>query len=327
ARGDQALILRFIARILRSDLEQREIAETAVGVSARGMVETVTWSFLASAVAALFGGAKPELALANPIAADLDAMRPSILPNLVAAARRNADRGLGDVSLFEVGPQYAGDQPEDQRLVAAGVRAGLAAPRHWAAPAREVDAFDAKADALAAIAAAGGPAEQLSAVAEAPDWYHPGRSGALKLGNQTLAWFGELHPSVLAALDMRGVVAGFELFLDALPPTKARPTKARPALKVSALQPIERDFAFVLDASVPADAVVKAAKSADKALIVDVAVFDLFAGKGVGEGKKSLAIQVTLQPVERTLTDAEIDAAAARIVAAVTKATGGTLRS
>ncbi len=163
-------------------------------------------------------------------------------------------------------------------------------------------------------------------VAEAPDWYHPGRSGAIKLGNQTLAWFGELHPRVLAALDVKGVVAGFEFFLDALPPLKARPTKTKPMLKASPLQPVERDFAFVLDAAVPADAVIRAAKSADKALIADVAVFDLFAGAGVGEGKKSLAIQVTLQPAERTLTDAEIEAVAQKIVAAVTKATGGTLR-
>ena len=305
---------------------QRRTTWARRALAARGMVETVTFSFVASAAATLFGGIKPELVLANPIASDLDAMRPSVLPNLIVAARKNADRGLRDTALFEIGPQYGGDRPEDQRLVAAGVRTGQAAPRHWAQKTRESDAFDAKADALAAIAAAGGPADQANIVAEAPDWYHPGRSGAIKLGNQTLAWFGELHPRVLAALDMKGVVAGFEFFLDALPPLKARPTKTKPMLKASALQPVERDFAFVLDAAVPADAVIRAAKSADKALIADVAVFDLFAGAGVGEGKKSLAIQVTLQPAERTLTDAEIEAVAQKIVAAVTKATGGTLR-
>ncbi len=296
-------------------------------LAARGMVETVTWSFLASALSPLFGGGKPELILANPIAADLDAMRPSVLPNLIAAARRNADRGLRDLALFEIGPQYGGDRPEDQRLVAAGIRAGQAGPRHWARKSREIDAFDAKADALAVIAAAGGPAEQVTVTTEAPGWYHPGRSGALKLGNQVLAWFGELHPRVLAALEVKGLVAGFEFFFDALPPLKARPSKARPPLKVSALQAIERDFAFLLDSSVAADAVVRAARGADRALITDVSVFDLFAGQGVGEGKKSLAIQVTLQPTERTLTDAEIEAVADKIVAAVTKATGGTLRS
>jgi phenylalanyl-tRNA synthetase beta chain len=291
------------------------------------MVETVTFSFMPSKLAPLFGGGSAELMLANPIAAELDAMRPSVLPNLIVAAGKNADRGLRDSALFEIGPQYLSDKPDGQRLVAAGIRSGMASARHWAQKAREIDAFDAKADALAAIAAAGGPAEQALVVAEAPAWYHPGRSGAIKLGNQVLAWFGELHPSVLAALDMKGVVAGFEFFLDALPPLKARPTKARPTLKASALQAVERDFAFIVDAAVQADAVVKAARGADKALITDVSVFDLFAGAGVGEGKKSLAIQVTLQPVERTLTDAEIEAVAQKIVAAVTKATGGTLRS
>jgi phenylalanyl-tRNA synthetase beta chain len=309
---------------------QRRTAWTRRALAARGMTETVTFSFMASKLVPLFAGGNgpnPDLMLANPIAAELDAMRPSVLPNLILAARKNADRGLRDLALFEIGPQYGGDRPEDQRLVAAGLRAGLAAPRHWAQATREVDAFDAKADALAAIAAAGGPAEQAVVIAEAPGWYHPGRSGAIKLGNQVLAWFGEIHPRVVAALDGRGVMAGFELFLDALPPLKQRPTKARPALKVSALQPIERDFAFILDAAVPADAVLKAARGADKALIADATVFDLFAGAGVGEGKKSLAIQVTLQPVERSLTDAEIEAVAQKIVAAVTKATGGTLRS
>jgi len=306
---------------------QRRTGWAKRALAARGMIETVTWSFMASSIAPLFGGGKPELMLANPIAADLDIMRPSILPNLIQAARRNADRGFRDLALFEVGPQYVSDGPTDQRLVAAGIRAGQAEPRHWTRPTREVDAFDAKADALAAIAAAGGPADQLAVTAEAPDWYHPGRSGALKLGNQVLAWFGELHPRVLAALELKGAVAGFELFLESLPPLKARPTKARPTLKSSPFQPVERDFAFVVDAQVPADALVRAAKAADKALIVDVAVFDLFSGAGVGEGKKSLALQVTLQPVERTLTDAEIEAVGSKIVAAVAKATGGTLRS
>jgi phenylalanyl-tRNA synthetase beta chain len=306
---------------------QRRTAWARRALAARGMVETVTFSFMASKAAPLFGGGSADLMLANPIAAELDAMRPSVLPNLIVAAGKNADRGLRDSALFEIGPQYGSDRPEGQRLVAAGIRSGMASPRHWAQKAREIDAFDAKADALAAIAAAGGPAEQALVVAEAPAWYHPGRSGAIKLGNQVLAWFGELHPSVLAALDMKGVVAGFEFFLDALPPLKARPTKAKPMLKASALQPVERDFAFILDTGVQAEAVVRAARNADKALIADVAVFDLFAGAGVGEGKKSLAIQVTLQPVERTLTDAEIEAVGQKIVAAVTKATGGTLRS
>jgi phenylalanyl-tRNA synthetase beta chain len=295
-------------------------------LASRGLVETVTWSFLPAAHARLFGGGAAEMHLANPISSDLDVMRPSVLPNLVVAAGRNADRGNRDLGLFEVGPQFDGPEPGQQRQVAAGIRAGKASPRHWAAPQRAVDAFDAKADALAAIAAAGANPDSLQVVAEAPFWYHPGRSGSLKLGNKVLATFGELHPGILAKLDVKGPVAGFELFLEALPPLKAKATKARPLLKASAFQPVERDFAFTLESGVAADAVVKAARSADKQLITEVTVFDLYEGANVGPAKKSLAITVTLQPTERTLTDADIEAVGARIVEAVKKATGGELR-
>lgn len=293
----------------------------------RGMVETVTWSFLPSAQAALFGGGRADLQLANPISSDLDAMRPSVLPNLVAAAGRNADRGMKDLALFEIGPQFmGGERPGQQTLVAAGIRAGRTGPRHWAEAPRPVDAFAAKADALAAISAAGGPAESLQVVAEAPAWYHPGRSGTLRLGPKAMAHFGEIHPRVLARMDVKGPAVAFEVFLDAVPLPKARPTKARPLLKASPFLPVERDFAFVLDAGVAADAVVKAARGADKALIADVSVFDVYEGSNLPEGKKSLAISVTLQPTERTLTDADIEAVAAKVVAAVAKATGGALR-
>ncbi|PKU22743.1 phenylalanine--tRNA ligase subunit beta [Telmatospirillum siberiense] len=306
---------------------QRQANWVRRGLAARGLVETVTWSFLPSSLAGLFGGGKAELTLANPISSDLDSMRPSVLANLVAAAGRNADRGFRDISLFELGPEFNGDQPGDQRLVAAGIRAGRAAARHWAEQARPVDAFDAKADAAGAVAAAGGPAEGLQVVAEAPAWYHPGRSGSLKLGPKTvIASFGEIHPRVLAALDIKGPVVGFEVFLEAVPLPKVRPTKAKSLLKVSPFHAIERDFAFVVDRSVSAEAVLRAAKGADKALISDVLLFDLYEGPHVGEDKKSLAIQVTLQPVEKTLTDAEIEAIAAKVVDAVGKATGGELR-
>ena len=296
------------------------------GLAARGLVETVTWSFLPTAQAELFGGGQPELRLANPISSDLDAMRPSLLPNLLAAVARNADRGNKDAALFELGPQFDGDRPEDQQPVAAAVRAGRSGARHWAQSPRPVDAFDAKADALAAIAAAGGPADGLQVGGEAGPWYHPGRSGSLKLGPKLVAWFGEIHPRILAALDIKGGVVGFELFLDAVPLPKAKPTKAKPLLKVSPLQPIERDFAFVVDQAVPAEALMRAAKAADKGLISDVLVFDLYEGPHVGEGKKSLAIQVTLQPIDKTPTDAEIEAVAAKVIEAVGKATGGVLR-
>jgi phenylalanyl-tRNA synthetase beta chain len=296
-------------------------------LAARGLVETVTWSFLPSAQAERFGGGGPEMKLANPISADLDCMRPSVLPNLLAAAGRNADRGLRDLGLFEIGPQFDGPEPGQQRMIAAGLRAGAALPRHWAAPVRPVDAFDAKGDALAALAAAGVNPDSLAVTAEAPAWYHPGRSGAWKLGNKALAYFGELHPGVLAAFDVKGAVAGFEVFLDAIPPAKARPSKARPPLKLSPFQPLERDFAFVVDRDVAADALVRAARGADKALITAARVFDVYEGQGVGEGKKSLALTVTLQPVDKTPTDEEIEAVSKRVVDAVAKATGAVLRA
>jgi len=292
----------------------------------RGLVETVTWSFLPEAQARMFGGGAPEMHLANPISSDLDVMRPSVLPNLVTAAGRNADRGFRDLGLFEIGPQFDGPEPGQQRQMAAGIRAGKARDRHWAEPVRAVDAFDAKADLLAAIGAAGANPDSFQVVAEAPSWYHPGRSGTLRLGNKPVAHFGEMHPAILTQLGVKGPVVAFELFLEALPPAKARATKARPLLKNSPFQPLERDFAFTLDSTVAADAVVRAAKGADKLLIADVAVFDLYEGDKMAAGKKSLAITVTLQPTEKTLTDEEIEAVGARIVQAVTKATGGELR-
>lgn len=306
---------------------QRRASWVRRQLAARGLVETVTWSFLPSTQAKLFGGGAPEMHLANPISSDLDCMRPSVLPNLVAATGRNADRGFRDVNLFEIGPQFDGPEPGQQRAVAAGLRAGRAVPRHWSEKTRPVDVFDAKADLLAAIVAAGGNPDSFQVSAGGPGWYHPGRSGTLKLGNKPVAYFGELHPATLSALDVKGPVVAFELFLEALPPQKAKATKAKPALKLSPFQPLERDFAFVLDASVAADAVTRAARNADKALVSDVAVFDLYEGPNVGEGKKSIAVTVTLQPTEKTLTDEEIEAVAKKIVDAVVKATGGVLRS
>lgn len=306
--------------------EQRRQAFVRRTLAARGMIEAVTWSFLSSAQASLFGGGAKEIHLANPISADLDCMRPSVLPNLLAAAGRNADRGMKDVVLFEVGPQFAGDRPEDQRPVVAGVRTGRSGPRHWAETPRPVDAFDAKADAVAAIAAAGGPVETLQVGKDAPSWYHPGRSGTLKLGNKTLAAFGEIHPAVLKAMNLKGSFVGFEVFFDALPPIKAKATKAKPLLKVASLLPLERDFAFIVDQAVTADSVLRAARNADKALIVGASAFDLYEGTGLPEGKKSLAISVLLQPTEKTLTDAEIEAISAKVVSAVAKATGAILR-
>ena len=255
-------------------------------------------------------------------------MRPSILPNLIQAAGRNAARGFGDAALFEVGPTYRDVTPAGQNLVAAGVRHGRVGDRHWTAEPRPVDAYDAKADALAALAAAGAPVDKLQVTADAPDWYHPGRSGCLRLGPTVLACFGEVHPAELAELDIDGPMAAFEVVLDAVPePKAAKAGAARPPLTLSPFQPVARDFAFVVDEDVAADRVTRAARGSDKALISDVRVFDVYRGSGVPEGKKSVAITVTLQPTESTLTDDQIDAVGQRVVAAVVKHAGGALRA
>jgi len=311
--------------VLTGEQVRRVAARRAL--AARGLNECVTWSFQPRAHALAFGGGLPALDLANPISADLDAMRPSILPNLATAAQRNADRGVPNAALFEVGPQFHGGEPGEQQIVATGVRAGQSGPRHWDARPRPVDAFDAKADALAALEAAGAPVAGLQTVAEAPAWYHPGRSGALKLGPTVLACFGELHPGVLRTLDVKGPMAAFEVLLEAVPAPKARATKTRPLLAASPFQPVERDFAFVVAEDVAAETLVRAAKGADKALIADVAVFDVYQGERLDPGRKSVALCVTLQPTERTLTDEDIEAAGRKVVAAVVKATGGELRA
>ncbi|MCB2102130.1 MAG: phenylalanine--tRNA ligase subunit beta [Rhodobacterales bacterium] len=297
-------------------------------LATRGLVEAVTYSFMPAERARLFGGGQESVILVNPISADLDVMRPSILPNLMADAGRNADRGVADAALFEIGPQYAGDAPEDQVMVAAAVRSGRTGHRNWAQAPRPVDVFDAKADALAALDAAGAPVDKLQVFAEAPAWYHPGRSGTLRLGPKTvLAAFGEVHPRILKALDVKGPMAAVEVFLDAVPEPKAAKSAARPHLELPNLQPVERDFAFVVGRDVPAAKVIAAARSADKGLIVDVRVFDLFAGGSLGADEKSLAVNVVLQPLEKTLTDADLEALSGKVVASVEKATGGRLRA
>jgi phenylalanyl-tRNA synthetase beta chain len=300
-------------------------------LASRGMMEAVTWSFIPRKHAELFGGGAAGLRLANPIAADMSDMRPSLLPGLVAAAQRNADRGFADVALFEVSGTYESDEPDGQRRVAAGVRRGTARMegqgRHWAGDAATVGVFDAKADALAALEACGAPVDSLQIEPGGPDWYHPGRSGLIKLGPKNLlGTFGEFHPKTLEALDVSGPLCGFEVFVDAIPEPKAKATRTKPRLDISPLQAVKRDFAFVVDADVQAAKLTRAAASADKKLITGVRVFDLFEGAALGEGKKSLAIEVAIQPVEKTLTDEDFEALAAKIVENVAKQTGGVLR-
>lgn len=308
------------------DTGQRRAALAKRVLAGRGMMEAVSWSFMGRDEAAMFGDLPDSLALANPISADLDVMRPSILGNLLSAGTRNADRGYPDVALFEVGPAWRDDSPDGQDLIAAGLRQGNCGSRHWDQATRGVDAYDAKADAQAVLAIAGAPVDKLQVTTDAPGYYHPGRSGVLRLGPNVLAYFGELHPAVLRRLGSGAATVGFEVFLDNVPTPKAKAGRTRPALNASPFQPVARDFAFVVDTDVAADAVVRAAQGADKGMITRVGVFDLFEGKSLGEGRKSIAISVTLQPTDRTLTDADIEAISAKIVANVEKRTGGTLR-
>ena len=306
---------------------QRRVRLVKRALAAQGMNEAITYSFIQRSHAALFGGGQQGLCLLNPISADLDCMRPSILPGLLAAIARNVARGMADLGLFEVGPQYAGDKPEDQAMVAAVVRRGQTGPRHWAQKPRAVDWADARADALAALTACGVVADQVTVMDGAPKWYHPGRSGTLRLGPKTiLANFGELHPAVLAALDVKGPAVACEVFLGAIPMPRAKAGRTKPALVLSDLPAVERDFAFLVDRAVTADQVVRAARGADKALIARVTPFDVFEGTGVPEGKKSLAIAVRLEPKDATLTDKQIEEVGQKIVAAVSKATGASLR-
>jgi phenylalanyl-tRNA synthetase beta chain len=290
-------------------------------LAARGLMECVTFSFLDHDVAALFASANEALRLANPIAADLDQMRPTAIATLAAAAARNIARGYPDLGLFEIGPAYPAEGP--QILAAAGLRTG-GTPLSAEVASRKFDALDAKADATTVLTALGVPPDAVTVTPDAPKYFHPGQSGTLRQGPKTiLGYFGTLHPSVCAKLDLPIGSVAFEVFLDAIPEPKRR-KKAPPALP--AFQPLRRDFAFLVAAATPADALIRAAKGAERRLITNVTLFDRYTGKNLPEGQISLALAVTLQPVEKSLTEAEIEAVSAKIVAAVAKATGGVLR-
>ncbi|MER8647608.1 phenylalanine--tRNA ligase subunit beta [Mesorhizobium sp. M0586] len=318
------------SRILTTLQVRTRTAKRSLAV--RGMLEVLTWSFIPAKHAELFGGGQTALKLANPIAADMSDMRPSLLPGLIVAAQRNADKGIGDVALFEVSGTYEGDGPDQQRRVAAGVRRGTAkldgSGRSWAGNSGPVGVFDAKADAIAALEACGAPVDRLQIEPGGPAWYHPGRSGTIKLGPKTvLGTFGEFHPKTLEGLDVSGPICGFEVYIDAVPEPKAKPTKTKPKLELSAFHAVKRDFAFVVDKAIEAGTLVRAALAADKKLITGVSVFDVFEGASLGTAKKSIAIEVSIQPVEKTLTDEDFEALAKRIVDNVGKQTGGLLRT
>ncbi|SNS89231.1 phenylalanine--tRNA ligase subunit beta [Tropicimonas sediminicola] len=298
-------------------------------MAALGYNECVTYSFIDQAAAELFGGGGDATKLENPISSEMSHMRPSPLPALLQAAARNQARGFADLALFEVGPAFHGGEPEEQNQVAVGLLVGHTGPRDVHGTRRGVDTFDAKADIEAVLAAVGAPAK-VQIRRDAPGWFHPGRSGAICLGpKNVLGVFGEVHPKVLAALDVKGPAVAFTVDLAAIPFPKAK-SASRGAMELSDLQAVERDFAFVLDANVEALDLVNAAAGADKALIEEVRVFDEFHGPKaeaqMGEGKKSLAITVRLQPKVKTLTEEEIEAVGKKVIEKVAKATGGTLR-
>jgi phenylalanyl-tRNA synthetase beta chain len=300
---------------------QLRVAQARRALAARGLNEHYGWGFCSAAQAAAFGGQPEALELLNPISSDLSVMRPSLLPHLVEAAVANQARGVGDIALFEVGASFHDVTPTGQKTIATGIRAGLKHGLHYAGSPK-VDVFDAKADALAALLAAGFDASKAQVTRAVPAWYHPGRSGAIALGKNVIAVFGELHPSTLKGLGCDFPVVAFEIFLDAVP--VARAAKRKP-LVTSDYQPVTRDFAFVLDQATPSAELVNAISKAEKTLLQDVLVFDVYQGKGVEDGKKSIAVTVTLQAADRTLTDAEIATVSQAIIASAAKA-GAVLR-
>ncbi|MBX4335349.1 phenylalanine--tRNA ligase subunit beta [Bartonella raoultii] len=312
-------VLQFRARIAR------------LALAHRGMKEAVTWSFISEKQALAFGGGQAQLKLVNPIAADMSVMRPSLLPGLLAAAQRNADRGFPDLALFEVADIYEDDTPDKQHRVASGIRRGTerfeGVGRFWDGNTKEVDVFDAKADAFAILDACGIDISKVQIEIGAPSWYHPGRSGVMKLGSKIiLGFFGVLHPATLERLDVSGPLCGFEVFLDQIPVSKKKITKSRSPLKLSPFQMVRRDFAFIVDKTVASSLIVRAASGADKKLIHSVQVFDIFEDSNLGEDKKSIAIEIAIQPIERTLTDKELEEISSKVVKNVTQTTGAYLR-
>ena len=294
-------------------------------LASRGMMEAVTFSFLDAKTARQFGGGDASLTLVNPISADLDTMRPTIMPNLLASLMRNSARGESDAAIFEVGPIFPGDGADDQRTSATGLRHGKTADREWTGTARAVDWADARGDAMAVLAALGVNTASLQTVAEAPEWYHPGQSGALCQGRNVLAYFGAIHPAVLDNFDLKGPAAGFEIILEDVNLPKAK-GPARPLAQLSPYQQVSRDFAFMLKRDVTAEKLLRAIKGAGKPLVSDAVVFDVYQGKGIADDEKSVAVGVTLSPTKATLTEDEIEATSKAIIEAVAKHCGGVLR-
>lgn len=310
-------------------LTRTRLARAAM--ASRGLHECVTWSFIGENAAASFGANDNQIAalrLQNPISSEMDVMRPSVLVTLIEAAVRNEARGYPNASLCEVGPVFVGSKPEDQSIIAGGIRSGSFSDRNWAddKAARNVDLYDAKADALAVLEAAGAPAGNAQITRAAPDYYHPGRSGAIGLGKNILAYFGEIHPAVLEEMGVKFPVVGFEILLENIPTPKKKGTE-KPMLNLEPLQPIAKDFAFLVDEGVAANDLIRAAIAADKALIKEASVFDIYTGKGVDEGQKSVALSITIQPKGENLTDKDLEELMNKVTQNVSDKCGGVLRS
>ena len=297
-------------------------------MAAAGLNECVTWSFMPKSLAKHFGSNdNAALTLCNPISSELDQMRPSILPNLIEAASRNADKGFSDVALCEVGPVFRSAKPDGQNYIAAGLRAGKKTPRHWASDQveRNVDAYDVKEDAMKVLQACGAPAGNAQISNDAPEYYHPGRSGVLRLGKNTIAQFGEIHPAILEEMGIKTPMAGFEIFIENIPAPRKKGT-AKSLLQISQFQPLSRDFAFIVKDNISANEVIRAAKSADKKLITAAEIFDVYTGKGIDEGHKSLALNITIQPVDATLSEEQLEQIMNNVIDAVANKCGGVLR-
>ena len=310
---------------------QKRLSETRRTLAGRGLSETITWSFMSSKTADLFGAQLHQnaksLTLTNPISSELDMMRPSLLPNLIEGAARNIDRGHPNIGLFEIANAYTSTEHDGHLMTIAAVRTGDHATRHWSEGThRPSDVYDIKADAFAALKVCGAPVDKMQITTDAPDWYHPGRSACLRLGKNVLAQFGQIHPDILDEMKIDTPVFGMEIFPERIPLPKKKSGPARDALNASSLQPAHRDFAFLVDEDLSADKLIRAIQAADKKLITSVDIFDIYTGKGVEDGKKSVALYVTLQPHEATLTDEDFEELTNKVVANVEKQTGGILR-
>ena len=286
---------------------QRRTVTVKHELASRGLLETVTWSFTDSKLAKDFRKGNEPVLLCNPITAELDEMRPSVLVNLLSGVKNNIARGYSNVSLFEVGPEFFGRKPGEQKSIAAGVRTGFTGKKHWSKAERMFDVFDAKADALATVAAANGPFDSVKISNDAPAYYHPGRSGTFRLGANIIAYFGELHPLVLKRFGIKQRVMAFEVNLDNIPLPRAVQSKAKKKLELSLFQPVDKDMAFIVDSEVKADDLISAARCSDRRYVTDVRVFDVYEGENLPAGKKSVAISITFQPIETTFSDQDIE--------------------